>query len=404
MRLDAVIFGGGAAGLWTLDRLRASGRSALLVERDALGAGQTVASQGIIHGGLKYTLGGMLTRSAETIRDMPALWRACLAGETAPDLSACVVRSDFCHLWRSESLTGRVGMIGASMGLRVAPRRLDRDERPVLLADCSGTVSRLDEQVIDPASFVAALRERNLGRIVRVPESDDVKFATDGDTVTGISLATGVGPTLSLEPQRVVLTAGAGNADLLARLGRATPAMQRRPLHMALVRGDLPEFHGHCVDGAKTRVTVTSQRDAAGRVVWQLGGQIAEAGVTMGRDELITHASAELADILPSLDQAGLEWATYRVDRAEEQTSGGLRPEGVRLDERGNVLTGWPTKLVLAPVLAGKIVDRVLAAPPVETGDADHARFADLPRPAVALPPWETVDWTARARPLRRAA
>ena len=49
--VDVVIFGGGAAGLWTLDELHRAGRSVVLLESGDLGAGQTIASQGIIHGG-----------------------------------------------------------------------------------------------------------------------------------------------------------------------------------------------------------------------------------------------------------------------------------------------------------------------------------------------------------------
>ena len=82
MRCDAVIFGGGIAGLWLLDELRRGGYSAVLLESRALGSGQTVASQGIIHGGLKYTLSGMLTKSAANISEMPGLWRECFAGQS----------------------------------------------------------------------------------------------------------------------------------------------------------------------------------------------------------------------------------------------------------------------------------------------------------------------------------
>ena len=79
-RLDVVIFGGGGAGLWLLDTLRTHGYRAVLLEADRLGAGQTACCQGIVHGGLKYTLDGVLSGSAAVLREMPALWRDCLAG------------------------------------------------------------------------------------------------------------------------------------------------------------------------------------------------------------------------------------------------------------------------------------------------------------------------------------
>ena len=41
---DIVVFGGGIAGLWLLNRLRDEGYNAILLEADGLGAAQTLAS------------------------------------------------------------------------------------------------------------------------------------------------------------------------------------------------------------------------------------------------------------------------------------------------------------------------------------------------------------------------
>ena len=73
--VDVAILGGGIAGLWLLARLQAAGYSALLLENQALGAGQTLASQGIIHGGLKYALDLKLNTASDALADMPARWR-----------------------------------------------------------------------------------------------------------------------------------------------------------------------------------------------------------------------------------------------------------------------------------------------------------------------------------------
>ena len=76
MHADVVIVGGGIAGLWILSALRAEGYQTILLEKDALGAGQTLASQGIIHGGTKYALTGKLTgRSEERTRHARTLAR-----------------------------------------------------------------------------------------------------------------------------------------------------------------------------------------------------------------------------------------------------------------------------------------------------------------------------------------
>ena len=57
IKLNTVIFGGGIAGLWTLNLLKARGYTNIaLLETNTLGHKQTGLSQGIIHGGIKYAL------------------------------------------------------------------------------------------------------------------------------------------------------------------------------------------------------------------------------------------------------------------------------------------------------------------------------------------------------------
>ena len=68
IRVDVVIVGGGIAGLWLLNLLRSRGYGAVLIERSAFGDGQTICSQGMIHGGLKYALGRINIRAWRTPR------------------------------------------------------------------------------------------------------------------------------------------------------------------------------------------------------------------------------------------------------------------------------------------------------------------------------------------------
>jgi len=391
MLLETVIFGGGAAGLWLLQELTRRGMSALLLEAGSLGGGQTVASQGIIHGGLKYTLQGLLTGSARHIREMPGIWRDCLAGRREPALTATRLRAESCYLWRTESLSSRLGMIGAQVGLRVAPEIVDEHDRPAVLARCPGQVARLNEQVIAPESLIADLSRRALDRILLIDAEQGLEFELDGPGgVTAVRLTDPRGgQTLVLRPKHVVLAAGAGNGSLRIRAGLPTGAMQLRPLHMVMARGPLPVLNGHCVDGARTRATITSDVDAAGRTVWQIGGQIAEDGVAMDESTLIAHARRELEEAVPGVDLEPAEWAAYRINRAEGTTPNGGRPETVQILREGNVVSAWPTKLALAPLLAEHIVAAI--DPRRRTSPEAFEVPSDWPRPSVARPPWETA-------------
>ncbi|HVX61290.1 MAG TPA: FAD-dependent oxidoreductase [Pirellulales bacterium] len=384
--VDVAIFGGGVAGLWLLDELRRHGFSGVLLEAGDLGGGQTIASQGILHGGAKYALSGIANRAAQEVRDMPELWRDCLAGRCEPDLSQTRVRSSHCYLWRTGSLASRLGMLGARVGLRVAPQRVEQADRPALLASCPGMVARLDEQVIAPADLLASFLQRNRESILKIDAECGLDFELSAAGVEAIQLLQPItGEPLILRPRRVVLTAGAGNSLLRERLGLPTAVMQRRPLHVALARGALPFFSGHCIDGAETRVTITADVDAAGRVVWQIGGRLAERGVSLDGAELIRFARAELLAVLPGLHLSEAEWASYRIDRAELASAGGRRPDTAQIIQEGNVTTAWPTKLVLAPKLAERIVSQL----PPSSLATDACAWLDWPRPKVALAPWE---------------
>lgn len=399
IQLDAVILGGGVAGLWTLDELTRRGYAVLLIEREALGAGQTVASQGIIHGGLKYSLAGLFSESARAIRDMPLIWRECLAGQREPRLTGTTVRSQFCHLWNTESVSSRLGMIGAKVGLRIRPVEVAPQERPPVLRDVPGTVARLDEQVIDPVSLMGDLLARNHARVIGpVPDSGigivPKFYGVDVLVQDGSRSA-------SIHAPACIFAAGAGNADLRRLVDLPVQMMQRRPLHMVMARGErLPILNGHCVDGRRTRVTITSASDSVGRVIWQVGGQIAEDGVTMDEATLIAHACREIHEALGGFDPGpDVEWATYRVDRAEAATGSGVRPDDVFVRREGPFITAWPTKLALAPRVAERIAE-ALDRPRGEAAPAPE--MIDWPRPPVAPPPWETAPrWIAATSAIR---
>lgn len=383
--LDVAILGGGIAGLWLLDRLQRDGFSAALFEADRLGAGQSVASQGIIHGGAKYTFGLMVDSAVKELREMPRVWRGAIEGTGGPDLTGARTLSPCTYMWLPRQLGG--GLVGAfsRLVMRSRVRPLARAEWPSTLdaPGAAGSVYALDELVLDVPSVLEALRAAHDERIRRLPEGEPPTFQDDG---AGLRIGD-----LRVRAQRIVLTAGAGNETLLARAGLGDVRTQRRPLHQVLVAGMKHPLYAHCVGrSTKPLATVTAHPSADGDYVWYVGGLLAEQGVTEDEATLVQRARRELARLLPGADFGGARWATFRVDRAEGAVAGGRRPGGPIVHERDRVLVAWPTKLALAPALAERIVQR-LRQGRVRPGEARLAGLASLPRPEVARPPWEEV-------------
>ncbi len=385
MSTDVLIVGAGVAGLWLNARLRRLGYSTVLVENASLGGGQSLKSQGIIHGGAKYALHGALTGASEAIADMPRRWREALAGTGELDLSGVRVLSQAHYLWSPGTLAGNLTSFFASKAVRGRVDQVKGDELPPALQDKAfkGKVYRLAELVVDVPSVIQRLAEQGADGLLA---GERVEALHEQDELVGLRV-----DGREIRAQRIVLSAGAGTADLLASLGINQPAMQRRPLHMIIAKGaSLKPLYAHCLGGGtKPRITVTTHPAGDGQWVWYLGGDIAEAdGVTRTPAEQIATAQKELGQLLPWIDQSQVQWATLRVDRAEPAQSGLVRPDNAFLAEQGALLVGWPTKLALAPDFADRVIAN-LARDGIKP--AEHPPLPALPRPPLGRTPWEQL-------------
>lgn len=379
---DCVIIGGGIAGVWLLLRLQQAGYQALLIEANQLGGGQTLYSQGIIHGGVKYSLSGSLSGATRAISAMPERWRRCLNGQGELDLRAARVLSAHQYLITSDGLGSRLSGFFASQALQSQIQPVAAGDFPAALQNSAfrGRVYRLHEPVLQIGSVLAALlaqvsQNTVLQGKVHIPRPDFVQLH-DGTNE------------LHLHTRRVIWTAGGGNAVV------EPSAQQERPLHMVLARArsahdPLPLLYGHCVGvGDKPRLTITSHNDRQGRPVWYIGGLLAENGVALGPAEQIAQARAELTQTFPWLDWSAIEFATCRIARAEGRQVGGKRPDLPVVQEQHGVLLAWPTKLALTPLLADQVMDCLRVAE-IQPGCLATAPVPDWPRPALADYPWE---------------
>lgn len=387
--VDIVILGGGIAGLWLLSRLRQAGYQTLLLETESLGAGQTRYAQGIIHGGTKYALTGKLTASSEAVFAMPAIWRDCLQGKGEVDLSSAITLSEHQFMWSTPGLISRLSGFFAKRVMRGKTRTLAKEKRPELFQHkkFKGVVYQLDEPVLDTASLVKALGEKNRDAIMMVNEIEQIENTKD---TCQLKLRGRDNHQWLINTQKMVITAGQGNRKVLDMLGYDAPEMQLRPLQMVMARGLPEKIYAHCLGASvNPRITITSHTDAKGDVVWYMGGQLAEDGVNRSEKEQVGEAERELKQLMPWLDFEKIQWATLPVNRAEPKQKEGKRPDTSFCYEKNNVITAWPTKLALSPKLAEDILQQVKSIKP-----SGLSGLPDLGEPEYAKLPWqEEQNW-----------
>ena len=359
-QVDIAIVGGGIAGLWTLARLIKAGYQAILLEAQSLGSVQTGASQGIIHGGTKYALTGKLTNSSQAIQQMPQRWKDCLEGHGEVDLSQARKLSEHQYLWSNNNLAARLTGFFASKVMSSRMRHLSVQQYvpPFDRPDFQGELYQLDEPVLDIQSVVETLREQYKTRI----------FQLQVDRLTEDAGVPGSGYTInrSIHAKTLILTAGEGNEKLLAQLGHEQPKLQRRPLFMPMLKGkasQLPRMFAHCLGAsALPKMTITSHRlehnDEApdAEVVWYLGGEIAEQGVGLSITDQVLAARKELQVLMPWMDFSGCQWSALAVDRAEPRMPDGSRPAEPAVFRQEQIITAWPVKLAMAPIMADRIM------------------------------------------------
>lgn len=392
LHADIAIIGGGIAGLWLLNRLCQEGYNAVLFEQRALGSFQTVASQGMIHGGIKYTLGGALSGASEAIADMPEHWRRCLQGEGDVNLSSAQTLSDHFYMFSSASATSKMTTFLASKATRGRVEKVKAKDRPVLFQSdrFNGSLYKLVDMVLDVPSVVQALANNCRGRLFQVNWTTD-RLNKNRDGTVSLQFGTGT----QLHCKRVILSAGQGNEAMLQTLNVDSPKMQRRPLQQVMVKHNYPHrFYGHCLGAEKTpRLTISSHPCADGSQVWYLGGSLAERSVGKSADDVIDDAKRELADLLPWVNLGDdARWATLNIDRAEPLQRNFARPDKAYVSAAkgcNNVLVAWPTKLTLSPNLATETLALLAESGVTPTVGAAIPALDFLPEPPVSETPWE---------------
>ena len=396
---DIVIFGGGIAGLWLLNRLRNQGFDAILFESNQIGSGQTIASQGIIHGGLKYALNGALTGATEAIADMPSRWRNCLAGSGDVDLQGTAILSNHYYLWSASGIRSKLKTFLGSKSLRGKVNPLQNKEFSSLFRNSTvqGNLYELPDFVINTDSLLQVLARNQFDHLFKY-EKDAIEFNRNQlgniESVSIISnLPNSTSSEIQIEAQQFIFCAGGGNEKLISQANLKTPNTQRRPLKMVWIRNnDLPPAYVHCIGDSFSltpRLTVTTHYNDENDVVWYLGGELAEKGVERSNEEQIQAAKNQTAESFPWVDFSNASWNCISIDRCEAKIENRFRPDDTCLIAEDNAIAVWPTKLTLTPSLADKIVEHLannsIAARPTNDHSTLRQYFGE---PKIAVPYW----------------
>jgi len=381
---DIVICGGGVAGLWLLNVLTKEGFDVLLLEKFALGGIQTMASQGMIHGGQRYMLGKNSSTHAESVSLLPSRWDACLKGTGELDLSAVRVLSETQVMWPTGGLLTHFALSSASHMLMAKMCKLDVGDVPKVLTDVKGIpVFELPEKVLDVASLV---------EVLSVPHNLKIKKG-EVDSITRDGCLTVSG--LQIKAQVVICAAGLGNEELLKLLDAGKIKTQRRPLRQFMVKPMLYPLFGHGITTSyKPSVTVTSHPLPSGDYVWYLGGALADDSLSLTDDDAIEFAKGKMKEIFNHLDWSGKLWSTWYGLRAEAFSDNGRLPSGPVLQEYGSVLVTWPTKLTLAPLLGDLVLSRLAEKGVLPNHSDSPPKLLSLALPPMSAFPWDHAIWS----------
>ena len=310
---DVAIVGGGISGLWIANLLIQRGFSVVLCEPRGIGGVQTLASQGIVHGGTKYALDGTAPL-AGALKGMPDRWRACLGGTGEIDLRG-------------------VGVLAEKVDIRIGSE-----------------TAEVDDLVLDVPSLVRRLARPLAHRIVATTVLPD-SLVGDGSGVERIELED-----CMIHARVYVLAAGAGNTALAQRTGFPHDAMQHRPLRQTTVRLRRGvSLYSHWMSNpydAEPTLTVTSHGSQL-----RIGGAVADAGAN--RDETVQIALVKdlLRQAFPDIDIDRAQFETFVAVRAEPASEAIRDLSDAYVARHANCLLCLPVKLSLAPRLG----DRVLA-------------------------------------------
>lgn len=419
IKVDIVIYGAGIAGLWAFHTLKALGYNVLLLEKKAIGGEQTIASQGIIHSGLKYALSTAPQDITQNMRDMPSIWQEALnaknsLGKSPINLENAHIHSSSQSLLIPKNLAGDIVKTLTQKALNSGNNTLAQEKIDPSLKQFgfSGSVVDLQEPVLDIPSVVFNLA-KPYEDCIKKPYSEYYDLKVLSQTEEGNNdrnknihmdkdsnshsqnLSQDIIATnkrnIVISAKKIIYTAAQSNLEL----SQGKAKIQKRPLLMGMIKNAPFPLFAHCVGtSSKPIATITTHYTQNKERIWYIGGQVAERKKESPEAHTFTAIQDALDKYLPKWreNNSNFEWASLPIDRVEEKKSiSALLPSTPSLKEINGHYFCWPSKLAFAPVLSDMILEKLKneAILPSHT----QSDFSALENIGYAKPPWEKVEW-----------
>lgn len=352
METEITIIGGGIAGLCLLSKLKSEGyKNVILLEKNKLGHDQTIASQGIIHSGFKYSFQSEETEITRNISLAPTAWKRLL-DDKKHNLTSTNTLSNKMSLWFEQSFDSsflkKHYIRDNSLVFKGARTASIFDQNPHLNSDWS-----LQERTVDIGSLLDSFKSELDQELVLIK---DLTIIKKNDQLTELQIQLPNNESLHLNTKILICMAGASNQQFCDKLNIPKPAIQLRPLHMIMLKGDLPKLYGHGLGaGSLPKITITTHQTDRKEMVWYIGGAPAEEGLNTEPIDLVKKTKNHLSNIFTSLNFDKIKGACHRVNRAEAKQANSKRPDSFSIIQSSNIIIAWPTKLAFAPLLANKI-------------------------------------------------
>lgn len=399
---DITIIGGGIAGLWTANVLKQMGFNVILIEKNALGNYQTINSQGIIHGGVKYSLVGKISNATSNIAKMTEAWDLSFSNKILNrpnliDLSSTKINSTCHDLCFPNSNFFKLSSFVTSKVLSSKCKMINKndDDYQKSLNDLgyNGIVYRISEKVLDTKSLINNLSKNIKQNIIKL---DSYEINYKDNKIKNITFEVN-NQNYNITSKLYIFTKGQNNQNII-NFSENLPKQQLRPLQMIYAKPEINiNLFAHFISkenkNNKPFATITTHKNINNQNILYFGGQVAESEhIDTPKNIHIDNLKQQIKNIFPKVNLENWQWDTIKINRAEVSQEYNKMPDTSFAIKQNNIILGWPTKLTFAPDFADKVID-IIKDSNIKPSNSNQFNYKDfnLLTANIATPCWDTI-------------